>query len=504
MSRDPIRAGTAGLEGSAVTLPTMTASPFSPFLMGGDRGESKVEHVEIRRSELSDAEHIQKLLNPQAHSYYGPRCDVLRILEHANLSLSLSYPHGGMCAHASFFDFPVNMRTQDQTYWDEWLIGVHPELEGKATPFNTLFLGLFLYQDVIKTEALRECLRTAFDLVPTLQYIFLVLPKGKHLVSVYHSCFTKCKEMEKVDLVVEKVEETVLSVEKVEETVLSVEKVEETVLSVEKVEESTSSSESIDEGIESTEDIEKEQQDLVSVPSEQVLQPVEVTEEATVPCHVDLYLAERHTLLPTLHVREAREEDSDDLSPLFLRHTEELHMSYGDYFLAELVTGGPNNTSLVAEVDGRAVGFIGITTSVDVDVLAHSFRLEPFHGLKQPCNEDEVREVEVESLSGSDPSLLGGKEKLRDSKQSSVKSLASLGQGSNKELGKFVDRASTASLASRSDTGTSIEVILLKYFSKQIYFFEYTIYIFGVPLLYVFLSICQFLTESIIGSQILI
>ena len=137
MSNPVTRVGTGigGNEGSAVTLPTMTASPFSPMLAAGYRGESKIERVEIRRSEPSDAEQIQELLNQQAQSYYGPRCDVLRVLERANLSLSLSFPHGGLCAHASLFDYPSTVSARDPADWEDWLLAGYPELGQLATPF---------------------------------------------------------------------------------------------------------------------------------------------------------------------------------------------------------------------------------------------------------------------------------------------------------------------------------------------------------------------------------
>ena len=434
------RADTAGLDGSAVTLPTMTASPFSPLLAGR---ESKVEHVEIRRSEPSDAEQIQKLLNQQAQAYFGPRCDVLRVLEHANLSLSISFPHGGLCAHASYFDYPPNLSGQDSANWEEWLIAACPELRGKATPFNSLFLGLFLYQDVIKSEALRECLKTAFDLVPSVQYIFFVLPKGKHLISLYVPFFTR---IDKIRVAVEEIE-LVEAVEFVET-------------------EMSDNIESEDEGLDSTESLQSQGEAVEQKPEtpEEVTKiaetPEEVVEEVHVQSSLDIYLSERHNLLPTLHVREAQEEDSDDLSPLFLRHTEHLHTAYGEYFIAELVTGGPEKSSLVAEVDGRAVGFMGISSNIDVEVLEGSFRLESYHGLRKPSPKDEVKEIELESGTGSESSILDGKKSgdvkgstSQESKQSLAKSLASQ-LGHSRELNKLSERESAVSIDSGSEPGT--------------------------------------------------
>ena len=435
MSNPVTRVGTGigGNEGSAVTLPTMTASPFSPMLAAGYRGESKIEHVEIRRSEPSDAEQIQELLNQQAQSYYGPRCDVLRVLERANLSLSLSFPHGGLCAHASFFDYPSTVSARDPADWEDWLLAGYPELGQLSTPFNSLFLGLFLYQDVIKSEALRECLKTAFDLVPSLQYIFFVLPKGKHLISFYHNFF---KRIDKI-----KIPQT----EQIETVAELVEELDEN--PIDDVD---------DEDLESAVDLEgSEEVEHKPATPEEVLNAAETAEEEEIqlPINLDIYISERHSLLPSLHVREAQEEDSDDLSPLFLKHTEHLHMTYGNYFIAELVTGGPEKTALVAEVDGRAVGFIGISSDIDVEVLESRFRLESYHGLKRVSVEDEVKEVSLSSGDTSESSLVKKTSITRESKQSLSKSVAT----QSGELNKSV-----VSIGSDSDTMAEVSQFFMR------------------------------------------
>ena len=418
MSNPVTRAGTGGNEGSAVTLPTMTASPFSPMLAAGFRGESKIDHVEIRRSEPSDAEQIQELLNKQAQSYYGPRCDALRVLERANLSLSLSFPHGGLCAHASFFDYPSTVSTHDPADWEEWLLAGFPELGQLATPFNSLFLGLFLYQDVIKNEALRECLKTAFDLVPSLQYIFFVLPKGKHVISLYHNFF---KRIDKIKI--PQTEQILLEDEVEVDLDLDDDQVDDV--------DNTDLESAVE--LEASEEVE---QKPATPEAEEVLKAAETFEEEEIllPANLDIYISERHTLLPTLHVREAQEEDSDDLSPLFLKHTEHLHITYGDYFIAELVTGGPEKTALVAEVEGRAVGFIGISSDIDVEVLESRFRLESYHGLKKISVDDEVKEVSLSSGTPSESSLVKKISLAHESKQSLSKSVVTQSGELNKSV----------------------------------------------------------------------
>ena len=40
------------------------------------------------------------------------------------------------------------------------------------------------------------------------------------------------------------------------------------------------------------------------------------------------------------------------------------------------------------------MGFVSITTEVDLDLLNSCFDLAPYHGLHKPCDEDEVISVE--------------------------------------------------------------------------------------------------------------
>jgi len=88
------------------------------------------------------------------------------------------------------------------------------------------------------------------------------------------------------------------------------------------------------------------------------------------------------------------------------------HTSYtvGDYFIAELIEAQDDthrtivaDVSVIAhsspqdhleQVDGRAVGFISLTTEVDLDLLNSCFDLAPYHGLCKPSDDDEVVSIE--------------------------------------------------------------------------------------------------------------
>ena len=66
----------------------------------------------------------------------------------------------------------------------------------------------------------------------------------------------------------------------------------------------------------------------------------------------DLAYCPRTRLTPTLSVRGACVEDSDDLLPIFQSQSEVLAEHFGDFFLAEIIENADeNNKQLVAEVE---------------------------------------------------------------------------------------------------------------------------------------------------------
>ena len=102
---------------------------------------------------------------------------------------------------------------------------------------------------------------------------------------------------------------------------------------------------------------------------------------------------------PRIRVRRAVLEDHDDLLPLFERQTQLSAGQCGPFFLAQLVepssttaqsasaAGSPpllqllsssSSVPLVAEVDGRAVGLLCLTSHVDVTAVSRSFDLSAF------------------------------------------------------------------------------------------------------------------------------
>ena len=97
----------------------------------------------------------------------------------------------------------------------------------------------------------------------------------------------------------------------------------------------------------------------------------------------DLAYCPRTKLAPTLSVRGACVEDSDDLLPIFQSQSEVLAEHFGDFFLAEIIENADeNNKQLVAvAVDDHAVRLLSASTDIDVATLGACFELEPFGNL---------------------------------------------------------------------------------------------------------------------------
>ncbi|XP_066578587.1 cilia- and flagella-associated protein 61 isoform X2 [Amia ocellicauda] len=120
-----------------------------------------------------------------------------------------------------------------------------------------------------------------------------------------------------------------------------------------------------------------------------IFKQVEGLQESTTDSPFTAFVCERHDHCPALHIRKARVEDHDDLTPIFAQHTNKLQSTYGDYFLAELIEAqDEDNHAAVCESEGTAVGFMSLSGDVNVHLLNECFELGLFHGLCKPHPED--------------------------------------------------------------------------------------------------------------------
>lgn len=77
-------------------------------------------------------------------------------------------------------------------------------------------------------------------------------------------------------------------------------------------------------------------------------------------------------------MRIARQEDFDELVPIFGRQSSALKARNSDFYLAELIAAtDPCNLSLTAETcDGQVVGFMNVTCRVDLEALRSQYDLQ--------------------------------------------------------------------------------------------------------------------------------
>ncbi|XP_053397247.1 cilia- and flagella-associated protein 61-like [Mercenaria mercenaria] len=153
------------------------------------------------------------------------------------------------------------------------------------------------------------------------------------------------------------------------------------------------------------------------------------------PSSCAMFCCNRHEHVPVVHVRQARVEDHDDLTPIFNRQSDMLKMTYGDYFLAELIEAQDDNMQcLVAEVGGTAYGFMSISNDVNYDLLNKCFELGPFHGLRKPSDNDETEPPKT-------PTPSPPPQEMKRSPSGSSSKSGSSGKGENTEtdMSKMAD-----------------------------------------------------------------
>ncbi|XP_034059111.1 cilia- and flagella-associated protein 61 [Gymnodraco acuticeps] len=94
------------------------------------------------------------------------------------------------------------------------------------------------------------------------------------------------------------------------------------------------------------------------------------------------FICHRQEHCPKLLIRPARVEDHDDLMRIFVDQTKVLSVMEQPYFLAELIQEqNEENHCAVCESDGLPVGFISVTSDVDLKQLHDSFDLSELDGL---------------------------------------------------------------------------------------------------------------------------
>merc|ERR1719272_363325 len=110
----------------------------------------------------------------------------------------------------------------------------------------------------------------------------------------------------------------------------------------------------------------------------------------------------RLDIITPLFIRMARVEDHDNLVAVFNAQSEVVTDIYGEYFIAELIEAqNDENKALVAEVDGRAVGLMCLTSDVDINVLSQCFQLDPYDNMLKPNVMRRIRQYTAAIFEGT-------------------------------------------------------------------------------------------------------
>ncbi|NXP54719.1 CFA61 protein, partial [Heliornis fulica] len=139
------------------------------------RGNTEV--LSARRTESRDVSDIVGLFSHFTEVVFG-RIDVTYLLEKSNLALTLCNEKNEAVAHAVFLDYP-NWNITDQSDWELFLHENY--VNNECTPLNTLFMHLFVAKKEYAAGCCQEIVRTAFIMVPELQFILLFVPADEDL-----------------------------------------------------------------------------------------------------------------------------------------------------------------------------------------------------------------------------------------------------------------------------------------------------------------------------------
>ncbi|KAH9523040.1 Cilia- and flagella-associated protein 61 [Bulinus truncatus] len=121
--------------------------------------ENDAEVITARRTESIDAPHIQKLVKPWTEKLFG-RVNIVNIIEKAVLAITLSNKEDEIMGHGAFLDYP-NLPEVDQSEWETWFSASYTSEQGSYA-----------------AGCAQEIIKTAFNAVPDLHFLFLVVPNG--------------------------------------------------------------------------------------------------------------------------------------------------------------------------------------------------------------------------------------------------------------------------------------------------------------------------------------
>ena len=115
---------------------------------------------------------------------------------------------------------------------------------------------------------------------------------------------------------------------------------------------------------------------------------IEVPEAENANNDINIYvrLNLRDKIFHLIEIREATQEDHDDLENIFQAQTPpDVANSYEDFFIAKMIANEDlNKRVLVGQVNDKAVGMLAVSTDVDIEKLCKLFELEKYDNLTVP------------------------------------------------------------------------------------------------------------------------
>lgn len=96
--------------------------------------------------------------------------------EKAVLAVTLCNDREEILGHAAFFDYPNT--DVDSATWETWFQETYGDQPSNA--LNSLFMHYFVAKPEYAHGCAREIIRTAFNAVPDLHFLFLLVPMGAY------------------------------------------------------------------------------------------------------------------------------------------------------------------------------------------------------------------------------------------------------------------------------------------------------------------------------------
>ena len=129
------------------------------------------KYIQIRNASILESNHTVLINSIDYH-----------FSEKAVLAVTLCNEKEEILGHAAFFDYP-NIPNVDPAKWEEWMADNYNG--AKCTALNTLFMHYFVAKKEYSHGCAREIIRTAFNAIPDLHYLFLVVPMGTYPGELY-------------------------------------------------------------------------------------------------------------------------------------------------------------------------------------------------------------------------------------------------------------------------------------------------------------------------------